>query len=75
MLSSIVVHVQNNVAAGARSGGGDGLADAAVELPALLLYAFDAGHGLHASVINCADLRDPVHAGGMAPQPCLCGGL
>ena len=51
------------------------LADAAVELPALLLDALDAGHRLHAPVINSADLRDPVHAGGMAPQPCLCGGL
>lgn len=51
------------------------LADAAVELPALLLNAFDAGHGLHASVINGADLRYPVHAGGMTPQPCLRGGL
>lgn len=54
---------------------GHALADAAVELPALLLYAFDAGHGLHAPVINRADLRYPVHAGGMTPQPCLCGGL
>lgn len=51
------------------------LADAAVELPALLLNALDAGDRLHAAVIHSADLRDPVHTGGMAPQPCLCGGL
>lgn len=51
------------------------LADAAVELPALLLDALDAGDGLHAAVIHSADFRDPVHAGGMAPQPCLRGGL
>ena len=57
------------------NGGHGALADAAVELPALLLDAFDAGDGLHAPVVHCADFRDPVHAGGVAPQPCLCGGL
>ena len=57
------------------NGGRSALADAAVELPALLLDAFDAGDGLHAAVVQCTDFRDPMHAGGMAPQPCLCGGL
>ena len=51
------------------------LADAAVKLPSLLLNAFDASDGLHTPLVHCADFRDPVHAGGMAPQPCLCGGL
>lgn len=54
---------------------GNTLADAAVELPALLLDALDAGDRLHTAVIHSADFRDPVHAGGMAPQPCLRGGL
>lgn len=55
--------------------GGNALADAAIELPALLLDALDAGDRLHAAVIHSADFRDPVHAGGVAPQPCLRGGL
>lgn len=44
------------------------LADAAHEVPALLLDALDVAHRLHARDILHGDLRDPLHARGMAPQ-------
>ncbi|KAA6426581.1 MAG: hypothetical protein FRX49_03691 [Trebouxia sp. A1-2] len=46
----------------------------AVELPAFFLDAADVGYRLHAAVVPHADLRDPLEACGMAPQPRLgCG--
>ena len=47
---------------------GCALADAAHEVPALLLDALDVAHGLHARHVLHRDLRDPLHAGRVAPQ-------
>ena len=44
------------------------LADAAHEVPALLLDALDVAHGFHARHVLHRDLGNPLHAGRVAPQ-------
>eukprot|EP00983_Pelagomonas_calceolata_P095631 1158032-Pelagomonas_calceolata.AAC.8 len=50
------------------------LAHVALQLPALLLDGLDAVNRLHAHGVQARDLRNPLHACGVAPLATLQGG-